>query len=205
MRHHPPRAGLFVDLRAGLEHLRLGDEPVLRHVRGRVRQQRHLGVAVHVDFFDIIGVFEVVEGLIASQLLVPAELAKGVAHFDKAGKPGVVAQEMGVAVDDELARQGLGAVGRHVGGCRLGEAGVEDVAEYLVHRYERGRHPRCGLEKAAARDALPAREPVAHFLEPGFDLALLFGLRHRQVFVARHDLSRHRRWKRGRLGRQQFA
>ena len=95
---------MFVDLRAGLEHLRLRDEPVLRHIRGRVRQQRHLGVAVHVDLFDIIGVFEVVEGLIAGQLLVPAELAKGVAHFDKAGKPGVVAQEMGMAVDDELAR-----------------------------------------------------------------------------------------------------
>jgi len=76
MRHHAPRTSFFVDLLAGLEHLLLRDEPVLGNLRRRVRQQRHLGVAVHVDFFEVVGVFEIVDGLLlVGERLVPAGLA----------------------------------------------------------------------------------------------------------------------------------
>ena len=174
-------------------------------IRGRVRQQRHFGVAVHVDFFDVVGVFEVVEGLVAGQLLVPAELAKGVAHFDKAGQAGVVAQKMCVAVDDELARQFGRALVGEVGCGGFGEARVKDLAEHLVDRDERSRHAGRSLEKPTPRQALAARQPIAQLLEPGLDRPLLFRLRHRHVLVARHDLGRHRRRKGRGLGRQQFG
>ncbi len=76
MCQHPPRAGLLVDHLARLEHLVLRDEPILRHVGRRIRQQRDLGVAVHVDFFDVIAVFQVVDRLfLAAEFLVPAQLA----------------------------------------------------------------------------------------------------------------------------------
>ena len=65
--------------------------------------------------------------------------------------------------------------------------------------------PEAVWKKRRRDEALPAGEPVAHLLEPRFDLALLFGLRHRHVFVARHDLRRHRRRERRCLGRLQFA
>ncbi len=194
MRHHPPRAGLLVDLLAGLEHLLLRDEPVLGHLRGRIRQQRHLGVAVHVDLFDVVRVFEIVDRLfLVADLLVPAGLADRLARLDEARQARVVAQEMGVAVDDKLRRQPLRALGRHIRRRRLGLADLEEAAKDLVHDQERGGHAGCGLKEPPARQALPPGEPVAQFLEPRFDLALLLGLRHRHVFVARHDLRRHRR------------
>ena len=103
MRHHPPRAGFFVDLLAGFEHLLLRDEPIFGHFRRRIRQQRHLGVAVHVNFFDVIGVFQIVDRLfLVTDFLVPAGLANRFSRLDKAHQARVVAQEMGVAVDDEL-------------------------------------------------------------------------------------------------------
>src|SRR5262249_21500870 len=84
MRHHAPRAGLLVDLLAGLEHLLLRDEPILGNLRGRVRQQRHLGVAVHVNFFDVVGVFQIVDRLfLVAELLVPAGFSDRLAGLDK--------------------------------------------------------------------------------------------------------------------------
>jgi hypothetical protein len=75
MRHHAARAGLLIDGGAGLERLVLRDKPVLRFDRGRVAQDRNLGVAVQVKFFDVIVELQVVERLfLARQLLVPAPL-----------------------------------------------------------------------------------------------------------------------------------
>ena len=52
-----------------------------------------------------------------------------------------------MAVDNGLTRQrGCPRVG-HVGGGGLGEAGIEDMAENLVDRHERGGHARRGLKK----------------------------------------------------------
>jgi len=112
---------------------------------------------------------------------------------------------MGVAIDDELLRQRLGAFGRHVRRRRFGDADLEEPAEHLVHRDKRGRHSRRCLKEAPAGHTLPPGEPVAQLFEPGFDLALLGALRHRHILVARHDLGRHRRRERRRLGRLQFA
>jgi hypothetical protein len=160
-----PRAGLLVDLRAGLEHLLLRDEPVLRNLGGRIRQQRHLGVAVHVNFFDVVGIFQIVDGLLlVADRLVPAGLADRLARLDKAHQPRVVAQKMGVAVHDQLPRKRLSTFGRHIGVCRLGHADLEEPAEHLVHRDERSRHAGRALKKAPARQALLPGEPIAQLL-----------------------------------------
>src|SRR5205807_334441 len=80
-------------------------------------------------------------------------------------------------------------------------ADLEEAPEDLVHHQEGGGHPGGCLKEPSARQTLPPGEPIAQLLEPRFDLALLSGLRHRHVFVARHDLRRHRRRQRGGLGR----
>ena len=64
------------------------------------------------------------------------ELSDRLARLDETHQAGVVAQEMGVAIDDELLRQRLGPLGRHVRCRRLGSADLEETAEHLVHRDE---------------------------------------------------------------------
>ena len=82
MRQHAARAGLLVDGCAGLEHLRLRDEPVFRHFRRRVGQQRHLGVAVHIDFFHVIVEFQILDASVPSR---PATCSSP--HLPTASRP----------------------------------------------------------------------------------------------------------------------
>ena len=193
VRHHPPRAGLLIDLLAGLKHLVLRDEPVLGNLRRRIRQQRHLSVAIHVNLFDVIGVFEIVDGLLlVANRLVPTGFPDRLTRLDEAHQPSVVAQKMGVAIDDELCRQCAGTLSRHIRRRCLGHARLEEPAEHLVHRNKRSCHARGGLKETPARQSLPPGEPVAQLFETRLNFALLAALRHRHVLVAGDDLGRHR-------------
>src|SRR5258708_12670242 len=71
VREHALGAGLAVHALAGLEHLLLRDEPILGNFRGRIREQRYLGVAVEEDFLEVVVELEVVDVLwLFRQLLV---------------------------------------------------------------------------------------------------------------------------------------
>ena len=169
----------------------------------RVGQQRDLGVAVEEHFLEVIVEFQVGDGLfLAAEFGVPAGFADRGAHGDEIGQPGVVAQEMRVGVEDVLALQRNGALVGHLrrGGLRFGDR--EQLAVDLVHCQEGGRHAGCGLEEAAAADALALREAVAHFGQPVLDLLLLRGLAFREVFVAGDDLGGDREAVRQILGRR---
>src|SRR6266702_7305537 len=79
------------------------------------------------------------------------------------------------------------------------------MTENLVHRDKRGGHAGGGLKEAPPRHPLPLRKGAAQLLQPRLDRALLLGLAHRQVLIARHDLGRHRRRKRRGFRRQQLV
>ena len=139
----------------------------------------------------------------SAELLVPAGLADRLAHLDEAHDAGVVAQEVGVHVHDELVLERVGALLGHRGrrGFRLGD--IEQRPVDLVHRDEGRGHAGGGLEEPAAVQALLAAEIVGHRQQPGLDLALPFVLRVGIEFVAGHDLGRDRRLVLAQFGRHQ--
>ena len=96
------------------------------------------------------------------EFLVPAGLANRVAHVDEGGDAGVVAQEVGVHVHDELVFQSIGALLSHRGRRGFRGRHVEQRSVDLVHRDKRGGHTSGALEKPAAALALLAAEIVGH-------------------------------------------
>ncbi len=66
-------------------------------------------------------------------------------------------------------------------------------------------HAGCGLEEAAATDALALGQTVAHFRKPVLDLFLFRGLGFGKVLVAGNDLRRDRKAVRQILGRQKLG
>ncbi len=110
MRQKPPRAREAVDQRARLGHLRVGQEPPGRIVERRAAQQGQAGVAVVVDLLDVV--LELVAGerrhALRLHLGVPV-LARELGQAQKLLVIEVVAHEVGLHVEDELARQPLRA------------------------------------------------------------------------------------------------
>ncbi len=152
---HAPRAGQIVHFRARIRLHFVGKEPVARLLRSRARNERDLGVAVEVDFLEVVRELEVFERLrLADQRRVPAGLAHGFARAHEIRQPGVVAQEVRVHVHDELVGEGPGALVRHVRRRGLGAAHAEVRAVDVVHRGERRRHAGSGLEEFAPAHAL---------------------------------------------------
>ena len=201
VRQHPARTGLLVYPVARLEHHLVGQEPVVRDLRRRVRQQRDLGVAVEEHLLEVIVELQVGDGLfLATQFGIPAGFPDSAAHGDEVGQPGVVAQEMGMRVEHILALQGNGPFIGHLrcGGLGLGHR--EHLAVNLVHRQEGSRHAGCGLEEPAPADTLALGQAVAHFGQPVLDLLLLPGLAFRKILVAGNDLRRDRETVRQILG-----
>ena len=126
MAEHAPAARVLVHLVAGFEDEFLRQKPVLGDLRGRVRQDRDLGVAVQIDFLEIVIEFQIIDGLfLLGERLVPAGLADRLALLDEAGEARVVAQEMRLVIDDVLPRQRLRALLGQFRRRRLGEARLE--------------------------------------------------------------------------------
>jgi len=97
---------------AGLGHLLVSQEPILLDVGQRRGDQRDLRVAVEEHLLHVITELQVLDRLLlGGELLVPAGLADRGSHRDEVHDARVVAQEMRMAVDDELRRQPLGALG----------------------------------------------------------------------------------------------
>ena len=195
-----------VDLLAGVELHLVGEEPIGRLVGRRAADQRDLGVAVEEDLLEPVGVFQAVEALLGGvERRVPAGAADRAAHLHEAHVAGVVAQEMGVDVHDELVAErggaGLGALRL----LRLGAGDAEDGAVDLVHRQEGGGHAGGGGKEAAARAVLLGADLVGHGLDAGFHLALLRRLRDGRELVGGDHLRRDRRGEHGLLGGAEFG
>ncbi len=138
-----------------------------------------------------------------AELLVPARLAHGLAHVDERHDTGVVAQEMGVHVHDELVLERAGALLSHRGRGGFGACHIEQRSVNFVHRHKGRGHAGGGLKKPAAVQALLAAEIVGHRQQPSLDFALPLVLRVGIKFVACHDLGRDRRLVLTQFGRHQ--
>ena len=204
VRHHALGAGLLVHpLARGNRHF-VGQEPVLRHVGRRARDQRDLGVAIEEDFLEVVVPLQVLDGLrLVDQRGVPARLAHRLALAHECLDARVVAQEMRVHVHDELVFQRIRPLLCHGRRRCFRLVDIEDRAERVVHGDEGGRHAGGALKEGAAAQALFLAELIAHVEQARFHLPLLFALGCRDVFVARDDLRRDRRGVRQHLGRHQ--
>ena len=194
VREHAPRFRQAVHVRPcrGL-HL-VGEEPVLGHFGRRAADERDLRVAVEVDFLQVVVEHEIVDRLfLLPQRGIPPGAAHGISLVDEAGDARARAQEMRVHVHDELPREAPRALVGHLGGLRFRARDAEERSVGFVHREERGRHPRRGLEEAPARHPQPPGRRRPHLLHPRLEFALLLRLRPRHEFVAGDRLDRDRR------------
>jgi len=142
--------------------------------RRRRRDHRHLGVAVEVDFLEVVRELQILDGLrLAGETGVPAGLADRLALRDEARDARVVAQEVGVQIHDELIFEPVGALlaisGVAASAIEASKIGPID----LVHHVVGGRHAGRGLEEAGAGSCLLLRQRVAEILEADLDLFLL--------------------------------
>jgi len=183
VRQRPPRTRRPVHLGAGGGDHVVGQEPVLRVVRRGAAQQRDLSVGVEEYLLEPGRVLEVFECLrLAGERGIG--LALHGAQVDQTRETGVVTQEMGVHIDDEVAAQPgrsrfrRGWIGRF--GARHGEHRAVD----LIHGEKAGRHPRCGLEEPPPRQAVLAAEFIGQGFQAGLDLGLRLRLRHGRELVA---------------------
>jgi hypothetical protein len=168
------------------------------------RDQRDLGIAVEEHLFFVIVELQILDGLfVVVEFLVPAGLAHRLAHIDEAHDAGVVAQEVGVHVHDELVFERIGALLRHRRRRGFGRCYVEQRPVNLVHRHKGRGHAGRGLEKPPAIEPLLAAEIVGHCQQPRLDFALPLVLRIGVKFVAGDDLGRDRGWVPTKFGRHQ--
>jgi hypothetical protein len=135
-------ASEVIDQLARLDDLFVGQEPPARVVERRATQERQVGVAVVVDLFHIV--LELVAGERGDALLlhlrVPV-LARELAQAQEFLVVEVVAHEMGLDVEDELAGETLRPGQHQLGLPGLGGRHLKDIAVDVVHGEERRRHP----------------------------------------------------------------
>ena len=205
VRHHALGAGLLVDpLARGNRHL-VGQEPVLRNVGGRARDQRDLGVAVEEDLLEVVVPLQVLDGLrLVDQRRVPAGLADRLALAHEGLDARVVAQEMRVHVHDELVFERVGALLRHGGRRGLGPARRRRPRRRCRSWPRRPPpcRPRSGRTARRSRPCfLPSSSPMSS--RRASTCFCCLALRRGNVLVAGDDLRRDRRGVRQHLGRHQ--
>jgi hypothetical protein len=137
VREQPLGAGDRGDHVARLGDLVVGEQPPFGVVERRTGEQREVGLAVQIDLLQ-----EVVEPValqaqtdVLKHLRVPV-LGREIAEPEQTLLVEVVADEMALDVEDELARQILGArlCDLQLGG--LGLAHLEHLPEHLIHGEE---------------------------------------------------------------------
>jgi hypothetical protein len=162
-----------------------------RVVERRARQQRDLRVAVDEDLFQVVVEFVPGQRVLADERRVPVRF-RVFREIEEAFLLEIVADEVRLVVDDELSGQRASALIGHTGGGRLGVAHVEERAEDVVHRDERGRHARARRQKPAPAHAVTRAQGFRELLHPRLDALLLPRLGQRVELAVRHDLGRDR-------------
>ena len=186
---HARAAGQLVDGATGVLDGVVRQQPPRRIVEGRAREQRHLRVGVEEDLL------QVVVHLVAGQrhrgigdVRVDLGADGPFRQAQQAFLLEVVADEVGLVVEDELAGQLAAAVVGHLHVARLGLRHIEHGPEHLVHREEGRGHAGVRGEEGAAVHAVAPRLDIAHLLDEGLDPALVVGLRERVVLAVRDHL-----------------
>ena len=115
MGEQAPSAGRLVDHGARLRYLLVGEQPPGLVVERRSREQRHLGVAVEEDLLQVVLELVALQGHrhILEHAGVPV-LGGVLAEVEQPLLVEVVAHEVRLVVEDELALEPLGAGVGHV-------------------------------------------------------------------------------------------
>ena len=111
----------------------------------------------------------------------------------------VIAHEVGLHVEDELAGEGLRSGQHQLGLAGLGGRDLEDVAVDVVHGEEGRRHAAARAHELPAAQAEAPAVHVGELVDPRLDLLLGSALRGRKILAVGNDLSRNRRCGRCRL------
>src|SRR6185436_4600747 len=113
--------------------------------------------AVDVDLLHVVGELHAIQRLLVRESRIP-ELLGELRESGDTHLAVVVAHEVRLAVEDELAREFSGAV---LGGAGRGGLGLrrgEYRAEYRVHRQERGRHAGAACKELPTIHAMSRRQ-----------------------------------------------
>ena len=187
-----PREAIHVGARLRL-HV-VGQEPILGHFRRRAADAGDLGVAVEIDFLEVIREHQVVDRLfLVGERGVPSRLADRFALVHEGLDAGARTQEVRVHVHDELIGQLLRPLVSPVrfGGFRARHA-VEGPVR-IVHREKCARHSGRGLEEAPPAHPEALGHLRADLLDARLELPLLAGLRTGHELIARYRLHGYRR------------
>jgi hypothetical protein len=112
----------------------------------------------------------------------------------------VVAHEMGLDVEDELAGEALRACPHQIGLAGLGGRDLEDIPVNVVHGEECGCHATACVQELPTAQAEMLAVRVGELVDPRLDLLLRGALRGWKILAIRHDLGRNRRCRRCSLG-----
>src|SRR5262245_4246779 len=182
-----------IDYFARLDDLLVGQEPPGWIIEWRAAQQRQAGVAVVVDLLDVV--LELVpgerRGALFLHLWVPV-LARESGEAQQLLVLEVIANEVGLDIENELSGQALCPRQHQLRLVRFGRVDLKYVAIDLVHG-EKGRsHAAARLHKLPSTEANPLAADVGQLQHPAFDALLCLTLRRREVFSIGHDLCRYR-------------
>ena len=117
----------------------------------------------------------------------------------------VVAHEMGLDVEDELAGEALRARQHQLGLAGLCRRDLENIAVDVVHCEECRRHAATRVQELPAAQAEVLAVQVGEFVDPRLDLLLCCALRGREILAVGNNLSGNRRCRRCRLGTRNKA
>src|SRR5262249_2215855 len=113
----------------------------------------------------------------------------------------IVANEMGLDIEDELSGQALGARQHQLRLACLGLIDLEHVAAVdFPHGEKRGGHAATRAHELAAAQPEPLTVYFSQFEDPPLEALLRLALRGRKILTVRYDLGRYRRCGRSRFG-----
>ena len=108
----------------------------------------------------------------------------------------VVAHEMGLDVEDELAGQALRARQHQLGLVGRCRRDLENIAVDVVHGEECRRHAATRVQELPAAQAEVLAVQVGELIDPRLDLLLCSALRGREILAVGNNPSRNRRCRR---------
>ena len=117
----------------------------------------------------------------------------------------VVAHEMGLDVEDELAGEALRARPHQLWLAGLCWRDLENIAVDVVHCEECRRHAATRVQELPAAQAEVLAVQVGELVDPRLDLLLCCALRGREILAVGNNLSGNRRCRRCRLGTRDEA
>ena len=193
---HAHAASHLVDRTTGVLNRIVGEQPPVRVIKRRARQQRNGGITVKKNFLEVIVHFVTRQiGGNTANIGIDFGTLSPFGQTQQAFFLEVVANEVSLIIKNELTFVFGFAVAcgiRVFDFCRID---IKYVAVNHVHGHEGGSHTRGRSQKFAASCVVTLGFFVSNFFDQELNLFLLFCLRHRVVFAIGDNLCRYWRTK----------